>query len=169
MLGFSILSREDNWSEIMFDQIYNFMALSETLFTGGMPTEDQLKSAAREGVQIVINLAPHDVPNALPDEEQLVTSLGMQYVNIPVHWDTPTQDGLDKFMDVLDTCNDRKVLVHCQANFRASAFVSLYRILRRNWDQDDALQVMHKIWDEDAYPVWKMFIEDMLKRSQDGL
>jgi len=27
---------------------------------------------------------------------------------------------------------------------------------------------MHTIWDEDAYPVWKMFLEDAIKRSEDG-
>jgi len=116
----------------------------------------------------VINLAPHDVPHALPDEAELVNSLGMQYINIPVNWNTPTKEGLDKFMDAMDEHKDRKILVHCEANFRASAFVSMYRILREGWKPDEALEVMHKIWDEDAYPVWKMFIEDMLKRSRDG-
>ena len=116
----------------------------------------------------MINLAPHDVPHALPDEEELVNSLGMQYINIPVTWNTPTKEGLDEFMDAMDEHKDRKILVHCEANFRASAFVSMYRILREGWKPDEALGVMHKIWDEDAYPVWKMFIEDMLKRSRDG-
>jgi uncharacterized protein (TIGR01244 family) len=152
----------------MFDQIYNFLALSETLFTGGMPTAEQMKAAAQAGVQTVINLAPHDVPHALPNEAELVTSLGLQYINIPVNWNTPTKDGLNKFMDAMDEHKAGKVLVHCEANFRASAFVSMYRILREGWKPEDALEIMHKIWDEDAYPVWKMFIEDTLKRSREG-
>jgi len=151
----------------MLTDIYNFLPLSESLFTGGMPKADQLIDAAKQGVKVVINLAPHDVPHALPDEAELVDSLGMQYINIPVNWNTPTKDGLNKFMDAMDEHEARKVLVHCEANFRASAFVSMYRILREGWKPDEALEVMHKIWDEDAYPVWKMFIEDMLKRSQD--
>ena len=153
----------------MFNGMYNFLQLSESLFTGGMPKADQLTDAAKQGVKVVINLAPHDVPHALPDEAELVNSLGMQYINIPVNWNTPTKEGLDKFMDAMDEHKDRKILVHCEANFRASAFVSMYRILREGWKPDEALKVMHKIWDEDAYPVWKMFIEDMLKRSRDGL
>ena len=148
--------------------MYNFLQLSDSLFTGGMPKADQLTDAAKQGVKVVINLAPHDVPHALPDEAELVNSLGMQYINIPVNWNTPTKEGLDKFMDAMDEHKDRKILVHCEANFRASAFVSMYRILREGWKPDEALEVMHKIWDEDAYPVWKMFIEDMLKRSRDG-
>jgi protein tyrosine phosphatase (PTP) superfamily phosphohydrolase (DUF442 family) len=151
----------------MFNQIYNFMQLSEKLLTGGMPTADQLTSAAQEGVQVIINLAPHDSPGALKDEPALATSLEMQYINIPVVWDRPTENDLRQFMDVMDTCGDKKVLVHCQANFRASAFVSMYRILRQGWKPEVALDVMHKIWDDDAYPVWKMFIDDTLKRSRE--
>jgi protein tyrosine phosphatase (PTP) superfamily phosphohydrolase (DUF442 family) len=153
----------------MLEEIYNFLALSDDLFTGGMPKAGQLTDAAQKGVEVVINLAPHDVHDALPDEAELVNSLGMQYVNIPVNWNTPTEDGLERFMDAMDANNGRKILVHCQANFRATAFVSMYRILRQGWKAEHALQVMHRIWDEDAYPVWKMFLEDTLKRSREGL
>lgn len=153
----------------MFEEIYNFLALSETLFTGGMPKADQLSDAARHGVQVVINLAPHTVLDALPNEGDLVTSLGMQYINIPVIWNTPTRDGLDRFMDVMEENKDKKILVHCQANFRATAFMALYRILRKGWNADDATEGMYKIWDTEDYPIWKMFIEENLRRSREGL
>ncbi|NUQ84485.1 MAG: protein tyrosine phosphatase family protein [Anaerolineales bacterium] len=133
-----------------------------------MPTAKQMKAVAGAGVELVINLAPHDVPNAIPNEPELVESLGMQYINIPVNWSTPTRDGLNIFMDAMDANRDRKIHVHCEANFRASAFITIYRILRLGWKPEEAFAVMHTIWDEDAYPVWKMFIEDALKRSADG-
>jgi len=133
-----------------------------------MPTKEQINSVAEAGVQVVINLAPHDVPNALPNEAELVESVGMQYINIPVDWNTPTKDGLNIFMDAMDANQDKMIHVHCQANFRASGFISMYRILRLGWKPEDAFEVMHTIWDEEAYPVWKMFIEDTLKRSGDG-
>jgi protein tyrosine phosphatase (PTP) superfamily phosphohydrolase (DUF442 family) len=152
----------------MFEEIYNFLALSENLFTGGMPKTEQLRDAAQRGVELIINLAPHDVPNALPDEAELVNSLGMQYINIPVNWKTPTKDGLDRFMDAMDENEGRKILVHCQANFRATAFMAMYRILRQDWKAEDAMAGMHQIWDEEDYPIWKMFIEDTLRRSQEG-
>jgi protein tyrosine phosphatase (PTP) superfamily phosphohydrolase (DUF442 family) len=152
----------------MFEEIYNFLALSDKLFTSGMPTEDQLKDTAQRGVEVVINLAPHEVSNALPRETELVTSLGMQYINIPVIWNTPSRDGLDRFMDVMDENTDRKILVHCQANFRATAFVALYRILRMGWNADDAMAGMHKIWDAEDYPIWDRFIEENLRRSREG-
>lgn len=149
-------------------EIRNYLRLSEKLSSGGMPTAEQLKEVAESGVKLVINLAPHTVLDALPEEEQLCRSLGMEYINIPVNWSTPTKDGLDRFMDVMDANRDQKVFVHCQANFRATAFVAMYRILRENWKPDDAMAGMHQIWDAEDYPIWKMFIEDTLRRSSEG-
>ena len=150
------------------NDIYNYLSYHEKLSSSGMPNAEQMDSVAEAGVQLVINLAPHDVPNAVPNEKELVESLGMEYINIPVNWNTPTKDGLNIFMDALDANTDKKIHVHCEANFRASGFILMYRVLRLGWKAEDAFAVMHTVWDEDAYPVWKMFIEDMLKRSGDG-
>ena len=148
--------------------IYNFLYYNDKLSSSGMPTEDEVKLIAGANVQVVINLAPHDVPQALLNEKQLVESLGMEYIHIPVNWSTPTRDGLNVFMDEMDVNRDKKIHVHCEANFRASAFIAIYRIMRLSWQEDDALKIMRQIWDEDAYPIWKMFIEDAIKRSSDG-
>jgi protein tyrosine phosphatase (PTP) superfamily phosphohydrolase (DUF442 family) len=154
---------------VILEEIPNFLVLSENVWTGGMPNPEQLADAAQRGVQLVINLAPHEVLNALPNETAIVTSLGMQYINIPVIWTTPTKDGLVRFMDIMDENQGKKILVHCQANFRATAFMALYRILRQGWNADGAMEGMHKIWDTEDYPIWKMFIEENLKRSREGL
>jgi len=148
--------------------IYNYLFYHDKLSSSGMPTPDQMKLIADAGVQVIINLAPHDVPQALPNEMQLVESLGIEYIHIPVNWGTPTRDGLNIFMDKMDANGDKKIHVHCEANFRASAFIAIYRILRLDWKEADAFGMMHKIWDEDAYPIWKMFIVDAIKRSADG-
>ena len=148
--------------------IYNFLYYNDKLSSSGMPTETQVKSIVEAGVQLVINLAPHDVPHAIPEEEKVVHSFGMEYINIPVNWGTPTRDGLHVFMDNMDANAGKKIHVHCEANFRASAFVAIYRILRLGWKEEEAFGIMHKIWDEDAYPVWKMFIENAIQRSADG-
>jgi len=147
----------------MFNEMYNFLPVSENLFTSGMPTADQLRDAPNQGIQLIINLAPHDVPDALAGEEALVKSLEIEYLNFPVNWSTPNRDGLDKFMDAMDLHGSKKILVHCEANFRATAFVTLYRILRQGWKEEDAFRAMHDVWDEDAYPVWKTFIDAALK------
>jgi protein tyrosine phosphatase (PTP) superfamily phosphohydrolase (DUF442 family) len=131
-----------------------------------MPKPEQLKSVAESGVQVVINLATSKSEGAIPNEGELVRNLGIEYIHIPVDWNNPTKQNLDDFMRAMDDHQAEHVLVHCQANFRASAFVSLYRILRQGWQADDVLQVMHKIWHEEENPTWNMFIEDMLNSQE---
>jgi protein tyrosine phosphatase (PTP) superfamily phosphohydrolase (DUF442 family) len=142
--------------------IYHYQFLSETLSSSGMPTVEQMKEVAEAGVQVVINLAPHDVPNALPSERELVSSLGMEYVNIPVIWRTPERDALQQFLDTMDAHEGKKILVHCEANYRASAFVMIYRVLRLGWKREDAVPVMEKMWNPEDFPVWEKFIEESL-------
>lgn len=148
----------------MFAQAHNFHQLSENLFTAGMPTVEQFRDAPYHGVQVVINLAPHDAQGALENEAELAKSLGLKYVNIPVLWSAPRKEDLDRFMDVMDEHRREVVFVHCEANYRASAFVAIYRIARLGWREENAFAPMRKIWNENEYPVWKKFIEDAVRR-----
>lgn len=146
----------------MLKDIKNFLALSDHLLSSGMPTAQQVIEIAEAGVQIVINLAPYDTERDLAEEGSLVKSAGMEYLNIPVEWDAPTLHDLEAFMKAMDTNKDRKVLVHCRANYRATGFVALYRILRLGWKPDQAFKDLRRIWDPEDYPVWKEFIDDRL-------
>jgi protein tyrosine phosphatase (PTP) superfamily phosphohydrolase (DUF442 family) len=148
--------------------IYHYQFLDENLSSSGMPTSEQMKEVAEAGVQLIINLAPHDVPKAIPDEAGLVNSLGMKYINIPVTWRAPEAEALTRFMDVMDAHAGKKILVHCEANYRASAFVMLYRVLRLGWNKADAIPVMDKMWNPEDFPVWEQFIENALKRNEQG-
>lgn len=125
-----------------------------------MPTAEQMKEVADAGVQVVINLALTTSPGALPNEASVVESLGMKYIHIPVEWNSPTKQNLDDFFTVMDKYTEDKVLVHCQANYRASSFVMLYRVLRLGWKKEDAIPVMEKMWNPEDFPVWQKFIDD---------
>ena len=142
--------------------IYHYQFLDENLSSSGMPTADQMKEVAEAGVQLVINLAPHDAPNAIPEEGELVNSLGMEYINIPVTWRAPESEALTRFMKEMDAHAGKKILVHCEANYRASAFVMMYRVLRLGWNKADAIPVMEKMWNPEDFPVWEKFIQDQL-------
>lgn len=132
----------------MFEDIRNFLPLSENLFTGGMPEADQLTDA--------------DADDALPNEKELLDSLGVEYVHIPVEWENPTRQNLDDFMNAMDAHSDDKVLVQCQANYRATGFVALYRFLKLGWDQEEAFQDLHKVWNPEKFPIWQKFIDENL-------
>ena len=142
--------------------IYHFLQLNENLASSGMPTAEQMKEAAEAGVQLVINLALTTSQGALENEDKLVESLGMKYIHIPVEWDNPTRQNLEDFFAAMREHRDNKVLVHCQANYRVTAFVTLYRILREGWDRDEAFAVMNRMWNPEDFPVWQKFIDENL-------
>ena len=113
-------------------------------------------------MRVVINLATSKSEGAIPDEAERVAALGMEYIHIPVEWDEPTRRNLDDFLRAMDAHKDDNVLVHCQANFRASGFVALYRILRLGWKTEEAFLDVRKIWNPEEYPTWQTFIETHL-------
>jgi uncharacterized protein (TIGR01244 family) len=142
--------------------IYNYQFLNENLSSSGMPTAEQMKEIADAGVRVVINLALTTSQGALPEEDHVVESLGMKYIHIPVEWNNPTKQNLDNFFTAMDEHKEEKVLVHCQANYRASSFVMLYRVLRLDWKKEDAIPVMEKMWNPEDFPIWQKFIDENL-------
>lgn len=151
----------------MFEDIRNFLPLSENLYTGGMPKTDQLADAAQRGIEVVINLAVEEVSNGHSEERELVESLGMKYINVPVVWHEPTRSNLEDFMNAMDAHKDQKMLVHCEANYRATGFVALYRVLRLGWDQEEAFQDLRKVWNPEKFPIWQKFIEENLPKNSE--
>jgi uncharacterized protein (TIGR01244 family) len=146
----------------MIEDIRNYLALTETLSSSGMPNPEQLAAVAAAGTKVVINLAPHTAAGATSNEKGLVEALGMAYFNIPVDWNNPTRADLDEFMDVMEAHKESTVLVHCQANFRATGFITMYRILKLGWTREDAFQDLQRIWNPRNYSVWHKFIEQNL-------
>jgi protein tyrosine phosphatase (PTP) superfamily phosphohydrolase (DUF442 family) len=146
----------------MLEDIYNFLPLTDSLLSSGMPTAGQMVDVSKSGVDLVINLALPISEKALPNEADLVTALGMKYIGIPVEWEKPTRQNLEEFMKVMDANKDNKKFVHCQANYRATGFITLYRILRLGWNREDAFKDLRRIWNPDDYPIWKKFIEENL-------
>ncbi len=138
--------------------IYNYRPVDDRISTGGQPTEEQLRAAAAEGFTTVINLAVIDDTHALLDEAGLVRALGMTYHHIPVIWDNPQASDFTAFETALQDHATDKVLIHCAANFRVSAFYSLYALKHLGWTAAQAAQFRAPIWQGSNYPIWEKFI-----------
>jgi protein tyrosine phosphatase (PTP) superfamily phosphohydrolase (DUF442 family) len=150
------------------ESIFNFIRVSESVATGGQPTQAQLEAARAEGVEAVVNLAPHDpLERALPDEMSLVESLGMAYHHIPVDWMMPLKENFTTFVQTMDGLGDRKVLVHCAANYRVSAFYSTYAMKRHGWSAQEADALMAQIWESRPEvrmdETWRTFLDKIRK------
>jgi uncharacterized protein (TIGR01244 family) len=143
--------------------VRNFREVDAGLLTAGQPNEQQLADAARQGVTTVINLALHDDPRySLRDETGTVRDLGMHYVHIPVQFKSPTEQDFLDFCAAMDAHKGEKVLVHCAANYRVTAFIGLYRIIREGWTPETAFEPMRSVWEADD--VWGPFIVQMLAK-----
>jgi protein tyrosine phosphatase (PTP) superfamily phosphohydrolase (DUF442 family) len=136
--------------------IQNFQAVSDLLGTSGQPTPDQFAAIREAGYEVVVNLSMPDSPDAVPDESERITALGMEYIAIPVAWDRPNLDDLEQFFAAMERCQGRKVFVHCARNMRVSAFVFLYRVLRLDAPVEAAWREVLRIWEPN--PVWQSFI-----------
>jgi uncharacterized protein (TIGR01244 family) len=138
------------------------------VITAGLPTEQQFAQLAQAGIKTVINLIPNDNPNALQNEQQIVTQLGMNYHNISVDWQQPTPENLQQFFSLMDQNGDAPVLVHCAANYRASAFYYLYQTRQNKAPtMAEALTPWGDLQQSFAeYPQWQQLIEDTKQQYQ---
>ncbi len=139
--------------------IKNFREISGDLGTAGQPTAEQFADIAGAGYEIVINI---DSATAVRDEDELVTSMGLHFIHIPVIWTAPKQSDLDLFFDVMDMLKGKRVFLHCAANARVSTFVYLYRMSRLGVDPAAAKQDLNALWEPKG--VWREFLEEAIGR-----
>jgi uncharacterized protein (TIGR01244 family) len=149
---------------LKFSDIRNFRQVTPSLATSGQPSETDLAEIARAGYDVIVNLALHDDPRySLPDEAAAVASLGIEYIHIPVKFDTPTDSDLEQFFAAMKRIEHRRAWVHCAANFRVSAFLGLYWTLAKGWPVDRAFALMESLWQPN--PVWSQFIATRLAKA----
>lgn len=147
----------DNIKEnaISLEQIKNFKQLSPSLASAGMPKEPEFSLIKQKGYQHIINLIPGD----FSDEEKTVTDLSMSFEQVPVNWHEPKRSDFFQFVKLMKSYQQDKVLVHCQLNYRASAFVYLYQVTQLGIDKNLAQAQLHSIWQPEG--VWLNFINDV--------
>ena len=144
----------------------NYRKISERVATSGSVSEDRLRRLATEGFDAVVNLLPDSSEAAVADEREIVEGQGLKYHYIPVDFGNPTEADFSLFRHVMENAGDKKILIHCAANYRVSAFYSLYAMQDRDWSWEDARAHIASIWDPTDYPVWNRFIDKV--KSQSG-
>jgi protein tyrosine phosphatase (PTP) superfamily phosphohydrolase (DUF442 family) len=142
--------------------IYNYIKVNDELITGGQPTAEQIRSLAEEGFTNVINLATFNPAESLENEAELVVSLGMNYYPIPVVWGNPQPADFEAFEQVMLHLPAGKTLIHCHANFRVTAFYSLYAQKHLGWSAQQAEEFRARIWKDSHHPVWDALITRLM-------
>ncbi len=144
-------------------EITNFRQYSSSFASAGQPSRDQFQTIADNGFERIVYIAFTNNQNALSDADQLVKSLGMEYMHVPVAFDNPLPDDFYAFADSMQRNTDKKTLLHCQVNARATAFSFLYRVIYEGVSVEEAKADMNTVWQPNA--VWRDFIFEVLAQN----
>lgn len=128
------------------NQVRAYFKVNEHLSSSGQPTEEQFSEIAKNGFDVVINLAMPTSDFAIENEEAIVNDLGMSYFHIPVHWEAPLVSDVENFFSVMQSFENKKIWVHCALNMRASCFVYLYKSCILRLPELEARYPMVEIW-----------------------
>lgn len=140
----------------------NVVPIHDRWVTSGQPGAAALGKLAAEGFEAVIYLAPPTVSDAVREEPAIVAGQGLEYVNIPIRFDAPTEADFAAFTDAIRRFEGRKVLVHCQINLRASSMTFLHRVIVGKESPEKAYDSVARVWSPNR--VWKAYLVSMLRK-----
>jgi protein tyrosine phosphatase (PTP) superfamily phosphohydrolase (DUF442 family) len=140
----------------------NFTALGPNLATSGQPTAEALATLGAHGFHAVVYLAPSTVPNAVKEEPELLARQGIAFIHLPIPFEAPGESHLQALSDALNALRDRKVLVHCEINMRASTLVFLYRVIELKEPPSAAYEAVARIWSPRG--PWRRLMVEQLAR-----
>ncbi len=120
--------------------IHNFRQVDNYVYRGGQPTRSGFEYLAKQGVKTILDL--RGAGERASWEEQIVTALGMKYVNIPMTGlKPPTTDQISQILALLEDGATGAVFVHCKRGAdRTGAVIAAYRIDHDSWDNARALR-----------------------------
>jgi uncharacterized protein (TIGR01244 family) len=143
------------------DEAYNYRAVDENVATAGLLEPEQLATLADAGIEVVINLLPDTSDYSVKDEKQIVESQSIEYLYLPVDFSAPKLEEYEQFKVLMSQAGNRKLLIHCAANYRVSAFYSRYAIESGRWSDEEADEFMYSIWQPSEYPGWPEWLEEV--------
>ena len=140
----------------------NLKRYSESFASAGQLHDRHIPFIEKENYSLVVYLAfDSSEDKSRLGIDKLIQGTGARYVQIPVDWFQPTLEDYNRFVGTVTANTERNVLVHCQMNFRASAFSFLYRVLESDEDFEKAKEDMISVWTPDT--TWTTFINEVLK------
>jgi len=144
-------------------QFVNQVRVSPRLVTAGQPTLDQLRHLREAGVDVVLHIRSGTEPAPLAEEPALVQAQGIRYFAVAVDPNALTVGDQRAVFAVLGSVPDASVLVHCEMNILAAAFVFLHRVLVGHEDQRPARADLERM--NLPPPAVRRFIEERLREA----
>lgn len=145
------------------EQAFNFRKVSDFISTAGVLSAAQLGALAREGYTAVINLLPESSEYAVAGERDLVLGQGLSYRHIPVDFSAPRESDYRAFESAMHELQGSRLMIHCAANYRVSAFYAIYARHHLGWSAGQSEAFIAAIWNPGEHPPWDAFIDSLTR------
>lgn len=160
-------SRDSGDSDKVEVDVNNFGKVTDFLYRGAQPKEDEYSQLADMGIKTVIDLRDDPKDFAREGSERN----GMHYINMPMSdKDYPEADAATRFLEIVNNQDNWPVFVHCAGGrHRTGAMTAVYRMTMEGWDIERAYEEMK---DYDFYTRWghksmKTYVYDYYRNLND--
>lgn len=119
--------------------INNFHQVSDNIYRGAQPTNQEFQSLAHFGIKTVVDLRHED--DHIRNERKIVEAAGMRYVSIPMHgMSTPSDQQVARALSIMNDPASGPVFVHCRRGAdRTGTVIACYRVSHDGWSNEKAL------------------------------
>lgn len=122
--AFSLAWAADNSDKLAALGIAKLNHPATNIYSSAQPTQESFKGIAETGIEVVVNLRPHSELDW--NEQVLVESLGMTYINLPIAGAADiTNEKAQSLESLLAELEGKQVLVHCSSSNRVGALSAL--------------------------------------------
>lgn len=142
---------------------YNFKAFASGIDTAGVVGAKRLAKLSEESYVAVVNLLPDESEYAVTNEKEFVESQQIEYHYRPVDFACPGDNDYEWFEATVKNLPAGKALIHCAANYRVSAFSSIYAFRNLGWSAARAKGFIAQVWDLEEHPAWSAFVNAWIK------
>jgi protein tyrosine phosphatase (PTP) superfamily phosphohydrolase (DUF442 family) len=143
--------------------LVNQVRAGPRIVTAGQPTVEQLWRLREAGVSTVLHIRSVTPSTQVLEEQAVIEAQGLRYVAVTVDPNALSVNDQRAVFAVLDVASQGQVLVHCDLNVLASAFVFLHRVLVGHEDLRDARGDLERM--NPPPPAVRQFIEERLREA----
>ena len=137
--------RLDQIERSLQTDVPRLLCISDSIATGGQPSEQAFGKLAANGFRSVLNLRTAAEGVDVEKERTMVEQAGMHYIHIPVVGSAPRAEQADEFIRAVKEKTNHPMLIHCGSANRVGAFMMIYRVLELGWSEEKAQEEAVKI------------------------
>lgn len=91
-------------------------------------------------------------------KKKIIEGQNLNYHYRAVDFASPSEEDYVWFEATVGSLPEGKSLFHCAANYRVSAFSSIYAFRNLNWSEKQAREFISEVWDIEEHPAWNTFV-----------